>query len=145
MISRLKDILRAELSEKLNDLGMFKDSIEDMEVNEILEKLKKQYGPKINPDQEDTYRQSEQNQYSGYKRQQEQTVDPNRKKEEEYYRNLELPYGSPFEAIKKAYRKQMKVYHPDLYHGDPEKFEMAQQVSSQLNESYVYFEKKFGK
>jgi len=148
MINRLKDILRAELSEKMHDLGMFRDSIEDMEINEILEKLKKQYGAdaaKNGPKGQHGH------QYGGGQHKYRQSggqgpyTDPNKEKERAYYQNLELPYGAPFADIKKSYRRLMKIYHPDLYHNDSEKFEMAQQVSSQLNEAYVYFEQKFGK
>ena len=39
----------------------------------------------------------------------------------------------------------MKVYHPDLYHNDKEKFDMAKEVSQKLNEAYVYFKNKYEK
>ncbi len=143
MLNRLKDILRSELNEQLNRAGAFKGSVEDLEIDEILEKLKKQYARTDyqHTGNENTGGGHEQRKWSG----ESSYTDPQKQKEAVYYQNLEVPQGATFEEIKKSYRKLMKVYHPDLYHNDPEKFEMAQKVSSQLNEAYVYFEKKFGK
>jgi len=39
----------------------------------------------------------------------------------------------------------MKMYHPDLFRNDEEKHQTALEISRQLNEAYVHFEKKFGK
>lgn len=63
--------------------------------------------------------------------------------EERYYRILELEYGSNFNEIKKAYRKLLKKYHPDLFQNKPEKLKSAQEVTRQINEAYMYFERKF--
>lgn len=37
------------------------------------------------------------------------------------YAELEVPFGSPLEVCKKAYKKLARKYHPDL-NGDAEKF-----------------------
>ena len=142
MLDRIKDILKAELNDKLHQFTNFK-SLEDLEIDEILSKLKKEYEEKGNKktstssEQEYTYEQ----QYS----QSSQYQKSENNKEKEYYKALELPQGADFAAIKKSYRKLMKVYHPDLYHNDKEKFEMAKEVSQKLNESYVYFKNKYEK
>ena len=60
-----------------------------------------------------------------------------------YYKILELEYGSDFNSIKKAYKKLLKKYHPDLFQNKPEKLKSAQEVTRQINEAYTYFERKF--
>ena len=63
--------------------------------------------------------------------------------EKKYYKVLELEYGSDFSSIKKAYKKLLKKYHPDLFQNKPEKLKSAQEVARQINEAYTYFETKF--
>jgi DnaJ-domain-containing protein 1 len=58
-----------------------------------------------------------------------------------YYANLELPYGADLEAVKKAYRKLMKQYHPDKFSGDPEKQKTATELTKGLNKAYQELEK----
>ena len=41
--------------------------------------------------------------------------------EKKYYKILELEYGSDFSSIKKAYKRLLKKYHPDLFQNKPEK------------------------
>lgn len=54
----------------------------------------------------------------------------------EAYRALEVPVGSEREAVKKGYRRVMKKYHQDRYQNDPEKREIAGEVSKRLNGAY---------
>ena len=63
--------------------------------------------------------------------------------EKKYYKILELEYGANFDSIKKAYKKLLKKYHPDLFQSKPEKLKSAQEVTRQINEAYTYFERKF--
>lgn len=63
--------------------------------------------------------------------------------EKKYYKILELEYGANFDSIKKAYKKLLKKYHPDLFQSEPEKLKSAQEVTRQINEAYTYFERKF--
>ncbi len=53
-----------------------------------------------------------------------------------YYANLEIPVGSDRETIKAAWKVQMKKYHPDLHGSDPEKKQIAEELTRQLNEAY---------
>lgn len=53
----------------------------------------------------------------------------------EAYRALEVPVGSEREAVKKGYRRVMKKYHEDRFQQDPEKREVAGEVSKRLNEA----------
>ena len=64
-------------------------------------------------------------------------------KEEEYYKILELENGAGFDEIKKSYRRLLKKYHPDLFQNDSKKLEIAKKVTTQINEAYTYFERKY--
>jgi len=138
MLDRIKDILKAELNDKLNQFTTFK-SLEDLEIDEILNKIKREQNKKSSFEEE-PYTEQQNSYEKSYS-----TNNSHLDKEKGYYKALELPVGSDFVTIKKAYRKLMKVYHPDLYHNDKEKFEMAKEVSQQLNEAYVYFKNKYEK
>ena len=37
------------------------------------------------------------------------------------YEILGIPFGADFSTVKRAYREQLRLYHPDLHAGDPEK------------------------
>ena len=53
----------------------------------------------------------------------------------EYYANLEIPVGSNRATIKKAWKTQMKKYHPDLHCADPEKKRIAEELTRQLTQA----------
>ena len=53
-----------------------------------------------------------------------------------YYANLEIPVGSDRETIKTAWKTQLKKYHPDLHGSDPEKKQIAEELTRKLNEAY---------
>lgn len=50
-----------------------------------------------------------------------------------YYHILGVPIGSSTEAIKQAYREQIKFFHPDVFQGNPE---IAYRKTLILNEAY---------
>jgi DnaJ like chaperone protein len=53
-----------------------------------------------------------------------------------YYANLEIPVGSDRATVKKAWKTQMKKYHPDLHCADPEKKRIAEELTLQLTEAH---------
>ena len=57
------------------------------------------------------------------------------------YANLDLPNDAPFEEVRKAYKQQMKKYHPDQFVNDPEKSELATEITKKINESYQNIKK----
>ena len=59
----------------------------------------------------------------------------------QYYANLEISYGSDLETVKKAWKDLVKKYHPDLHSNNPEKREIANNLTSKLNEAYREIEK----
>ncbi|MBN1352630.1 J domain-containing protein [candidate division KSB1 bacterium] len=59
----------------------------------------------------------------------------------EYYANLEIPYGSDLNSAKAAWKQLLKKYHPDVHSLDPEKRNIATQLTQKLNEAYRAIEK----
>ena len=63
-------------------------------------------------------------------------------REAEYRANLEVAPDAPMSEIRAAYKRLMKVYHPDLHAMDASKRKVAEQITQGLNEAMNYFEKK---
>lgn len=61
---------------------------------------------------------------------------PSRKTIEDYYANLEVPFGSDLETVKASYRRLMRKYHPDRYANDAEKEATATRLSQELSLAY---------
>jgi curved DNA-binding protein CbpA len=53
-----------------------------------------------------------------------------------YFANLEIPYGSDVATVKKAWKKMMKKYHPDLHSSDPDKRNVANRLCTELTHAY---------
>jgi DnaJ-domain-containing protein 1 len=58
---------------------------------------------------------------------------------------LEVPPGSDFETVRKAYRRLMRKYHPDLHGGSPEALRAANDLTQRLTEAYKLLEKQIRK
>ncbi len=54
----------------------------------------------------------------------------------QYYANLEIPQGSDLNTARRAWKRMMKRYHPDLHSGDPERVKLANELSAKLTEAY---------
>ncbi|MCA9836803.1 MAG: DnaJ domain-containing protein [Trueperaceae bacterium] len=65
-----------------------------------------------------------------------------------YYSVLELPYGASTTEIKQAYKRLMKIYHPDKFQ-NLEKKQAANSLVQKINEAYrallTYTEAQSGK
>jgi len=59
----------------------------------------------------------------------------------EYYAALEVPVGSDLDTVKKAWKRLLRKYHPDLHAQNPEKRRIAQELSQGLNEAYAALER----
>ncbi len=57
------------------------------------------------------------------------------------YANLEIPYGADLQTAKKAWKKMLKKYHPDLYSRNPEKLETATRLTQGLTKAYYEIKK----
>lgn len=58
-----------------------------------------------------------------------------------HYRRLEVPYGAPWSEVRRAYRRLLRSYHPDLHASDPSRQKAAERITGLLNESYEALEK----
>lgn len=134
IIDRLKNILRATINDQMQQNPVFKKYFEeanDADVEEILREYQRKFNQQVPPEQEEPKQHHRSRSYTN----------PETEKERRYYADLEVPYGSSFEEVKKSYRRLVKIYHPDLYQ-DPEKQKVAQEVTRKINEAYNYFESK---
>ncbi len=61
------------------------------------------------------------------------------------YAALEVPPGSNFETVRKAYRNLMRKYHPDRHTTSPEKQKAANELAQKLTASYDILEKHLRK
>lgn len=62
-----------------------------------------------------------------------------------YYANLEVSPGADRDAVKTAWKRMMKKYHPDLHDSDPEKRKTAEELTRRLTESYQILDKELAK
>ena len=53
-----------------------------------------------------------------------------------YYANLDLPYGADLAAVKAAWKRLMKKYHPDRHVQDPAKRQAANELAAELTRAY---------
>lgn len=62
-----------------------------------------------------------------------------------YYANLEIPYGSDLETVRQAWRKMVAKYHPDKFAGNPEKQQIATELTKGINRAYEELTKHLSK
>ena len=60
----------------------------------------------------------------------------------ELYSNLEVPYGSNLATVRKAWKRLLRKYHPDLHSTDPEKLKIADELVRRLNGAYEQLQKR---
>jgi DnaJ-domain-containing protein 1 len=63
----------------------------------------------------------------------------------ELYAQLEVPYGAPFDEVKKSFRRLMRKYHPDLHLGNPAKHKTATQLTMSLTQAYNELEQHYNR
>jgi DnaJ-domain-containing protein 1 len=61
------------------------------------------------------------------------------------YAALEVPVGSDFETVRKAYRSMMRKYHPDRHTASPDKQKAANELAQKLTAAYDLLEKRLRK
>jgi hypothetical protein len=61
------------------------------------------------------------------------------------YAALEVPAGSDFETVRKAYRNLMRKYHPDRHAQSAEKQKAATELAQRLTEAYKVLERHLRK
>ncbi len=70
--------------------------------------------------------------------------EPNRLPVFDAFEVLGLPYGTPFEEVKKTYRALMRENHPDKHAGDPEKEKLATEKTQALTAAYELICQHYG-
>ena len=133
IFSRVVDILKTELNDATDKMKYKYDADGFISFDDVDKEYEKMFG---------TGAQEEETTYENYRSQEANAPDPS---EKEYYEALEVPYGASYEQIKTAYKKLIKEYHPDKYHNEPKKHQMALEVTQRLNKAYNYFQKKYNK
>lgn len=59
---------------------------------------------------------------------------------QEAYRTLGLPFGTPYPAVKSAYKKLLREHHPDRNGGTPLKLRAATELSARINAAFQLIE-----
>ena len=62
-----------------------------------------------------------------------------------YYANLEVPYGSDLATVRRAWKRLVRKYHPDIYSHDSEKRRIANELMQGLNRAYEKLSEHFKK
>jgi hypothetical protein len=52
------------------------------------------------------------------------------------YANLEVPFGSDIETVRRSYKALMIKYHPDKHGADPREQKIALEITKKINESF---------
>lgn len=87
------------------------------------------------------------NRQTSYQRMHESGI-PYSKKVAQFYKSLEIPYGSNINQVKSAWKKLCKKYHPDFFTHDPEKQKIGNILVQKLTHAYKEIEtylKRYGK
>ncbi len=58
------------------------------------------------------------------------------------YAALEVPTGSDFQTVRRAYRTLMRKYHPDRHTSTPDKQKTANELAQKLTHAYEILEKR---
>ncbi len=58
------------------------------------------------------------------------------------YANMEVPYGADLVTVTRAWKRLLQKYHPDKHTGDPERYEIANQLVQELNRTYQELKKR---
>ncbi len=61
------------------------------------------------------------------------------------FETLGLPYGTPYEEVKKTYRRLMREYHPDKHSESPEAEKIATEKTQELTVAYEMISEHYGK
>ena len=52
------------------------------------------------------------------------------------YANLEVPFGSDIDTVRRSYKALMLKYHPDKHGGNPREQKIALEITKKINESF---------
>ncbi len=60
-----------------------------------------------------------------------------------YYANLEIPDGSDLRTVKESWKRLLRKYHPDLHSNNPDRRQVAHELTQKLNKAYDEITKIF--
>ena len=52
------------------------------------------------------------------------------------YANLEVPFGSDIDTVRRSYKALMLKYHPDKHGGNAQEQKIALEITKKINESF---------
>ena len=61
------------------------------------------------------------------------------------FETLGLPYGTPFEEVRKTYRRLMREYHPDRHSDSPEAERIATEKTQELTAAYELIQQHYAR
>ncbi|MCL2326379.1 MAG: J domain-containing protein [Proteobacteria bacterium] len=61
------------------------------------------------------------------------------------FETLGLPYGAPYEDVKKAYRQLMRAWHPDKHASSPQQEKASTQKAQEITAAYELITQHYGK
>ena len=61
------------------------------------------------------------------------------------YETLKVPFGAPFNEVKASYKRLLQQFHPDRHAADPEKYKLATEITSKLNQAFQRIKEFEGK
>lgn len=73
--------------------------------------------------------------YRGERVRGERSIDPEETIRQDY-ENLQVPYGSDLDTVKKKYKSLLRKHHPDQFAQDPQLYQRATEITKKLNESF---------
>lgn len=126
MKDRFMRAVRSNLNEMLDRVKEFED---EGGIKSVLEDVLAGREPEALGSEEPELEGEEGRDYSPPRSEDEKTI-------EDYYANLEVPYGADRETVKESYRRLMQRYHPDRFDENPEMQELATELSQELTRAY---------
>ncbi len=139
---RLLDLARANLTDFRAALGRdgVRDLLTDEERAEIERETRDSVGSRAGRAARDVRGAAEDAWERAFEAARQRGFDPGGAASEaerrRWYRTLELSPGAGVEDVRKAYRRLLKVYHPDRHASNPEKYRAATEVTRRITEAH---------
>ena len=148
---RLIDLAKANLNALLDKAARGESAVDELSDDELKAELERRQLKREREAAEAKAREAAEKaaRERGRERRQERkrTAPPPRytatqeKRLRDLYAQLEVPFGAPFEEVKKSFRRLMRKYHPDLHVNDPKRHATATQLSMALTQAYQELER----
>jgi len=121
IFDRLERLVRSMTHDTIHRQDAYDEYISDADMREAWEELNRFLD-------EDEFTDTSGRRGAGYTRSAIRPPESLRKD----YETLGIPFGSDYAVVKKAYREQLRIYHPDLHAGDLEKQKNATDITRRI-------------